>query len=103
MSAIPATVNGNEQRLCDILVILTGPQPWPSRLKLPLRWAAFQRVARRYDDLARSKDSAVSCRDLSRHQPKPSPDVAAFREGISSADRRYHRARDDRSDAGHAH
>src|SRR5262245_35218004 len=40
-----------------------------------------------------AEDGAVAGRDLLGDQPQPSSEVAAFREGIPSADRSYHRAR----------
>src|SRR5437899_7111968 len=46
---------------------------------------------------------AVAGRYLFRHQPEPSAEVAAFREGIAGADRGHHRARDDRADARDRH
>src|SRR6202047_2487887 len=50
-----------------------------------------------------AEDRAVACRYLLRHQSKPGAEVAAFREHVSSADRGYHRARDDRADARDRH
>src|SRR5262249_6531831 len=50
-----------------------------------------------------AKDRAVSSRDLLRDQSEPGTKVAAFCEGISSADCGHHRARDDRADARHRH
>src|ERR1700754_2057002 len=50
-----------------------------------------------------AEDRAVAGRYLLRHQSKPGPEVAAFREYISSADRSHHCARDKRANARHRH
>src|SRR5215475_2711154 len=50
-----------------------------------------------------AEDRAVASRYLFRHEPKPSAEVAAFREGIAGADRGHHRARDDRANARDRH
>src|SRR6266545_2817267 len=52
-------------------------------------------------DLA--QDRAVSRRLLLRHQPQPGAEVASLLEPGAIADRRYHRARDDRADPRHGH
>src|SRR5258708_36967154 len=50
-----------------------------------------------------AEDRAVACRYLLRNKSKPGAEGAAFREHVSSADRGYHRARDDRADARDRH
>src|SRR5215510_4629025 len=50
-----------------------------------------------------AEDRAVASRYLFRHQPEPGTEVAAFREGITGADRSHHRARDDRANARDRH
>src|SRR6266702_4523115 len=52
-------------------------------------------------DLA--EDRAVSRRDLLGHLSEPGGKVATLGEYISCANRSHHRARDDRTNAGHAH
>src|SRR5262249_61319095 len=50
-----------------------------------------------------AQNRAVTGRHLSRDEPQPGGKVAAFGKGITSTDRGYHRAGDDRPNAGHAH
>src|SRR4029077_18432918 len=54
-----------------------------------------------FGDLA--EDRAVSRRELFGDKTQPSGEVAAFGERIPGADRRHHRAGDDRPDPRHAH
>src|SRR4029450_6620661 len=50
-----------------------------------------------------AKDRAIPRRDLLRDQPQPSREVAALGKRIPGADRRHHRAGDNRPDSRHAH
>src|SRR5262245_33717389 len=50
-----------------------------------------------------AQDRAVTGRHLSWDEAQPGGEVTALIEGVSSADRGYHRAGDDRPNAGHAH
>src|SRR6476619_3214475 len=50
-----------------------------------------------------AQDGAIPSRLLLRDEPQPRGEVATLGEGIASTDRGYHRAGDDRPNAGHAH
>src|SRR5262249_54835581 len=54
-----------------------------------------------FGDLAENR--AVSRRELLRDEPQPGGEVAALDEPVPGADRRHHRAGDERPDPRHAH